>query len=271
MNEKPHISHTQLEMYWRCAEQYRRRYIENEILLPGIALIQGKAIHTGAEINFSQKIESHKDLSKNDIIDSIISDFETQVSGGYSLDADEENRGASTVIGEAKDQTVKLAGLHAEEQAPSYQPIRVEHRTRIELKNATHDLVSITDLIDIANRITDFKMDKRSMPQPSIDNSIQLTIYSAAMYSETGTLPSEVRFDNLIKTKTPKRQILRSYRTKADLDVLSNRINVTLATINAGNFPPCPSGSWQCSPKWCGYFYSCPYVNSERMALAERK
>jgi len=266
---KPRLSHSQLEMYWRCAEQYRRRYIEHEKLLPGIALIQGHAIHGEAEFNFRQKLESHIDLPKHELIDKALFEFENQVAGGYVLNSEENNRGASIVIGEAKDLTVKLAKVHATSQAPQYQPKLIEHKVKLELKNATHDLETITDLIDDKERITDFKTAKRSMPQTSIDNSTQLTIYSAARYSETGNLPTEVRFDNLIKTKKPKRQLLISTRTMRDLNVLANRINVTLAAINAGSFPPCPAGSWQCSSKWCGYWYSCPFVNSERMAFSE--
>lgn len=269
-DEKPHISHSQLEMFWRCAEQYRRRYIEGEILPPGIALIQGKAIHSGAEHNFKQKKNSFTDLPKSEIVDAAIASFETEISGGYVLDDGESSRGASIVIGEAKDLTAKLAELHAKEQAPEYQPVLVEHRTRIVFEKASHDLLSITDLIDDKNRVTDIKTAKRSMPQATVDSSNQLTIYSAARYSETGSLPTEVRFDNLIKTKTPKRQLLKSKRTMVDLQILSNRINVTIASINAGLFPPCPTGSWNCSPKWCGYFMAgCPYVNSERLAAAE--
>lgn len=267
--ERPHLSHTQLEMYWRCAEQYRRTYIEGERLPPGIALIQGKSVHAGAEHNFRQKILSHRDLPRSEIIDVAMDAFETGIAGGYVLDSDESARGPSIVIGEAKDMARRLADLHAEQQAPEYQPTVVEHKATVALNGASHDLVAIIDLVDDEERLTDIKTAKRSMAQAAIDTSTQLTIYSAAWQSESGRLPAEVRFDTLVKTKTPKRQLLRSRRTMKDIEILANRINVTLAAINAGLFPPCPTGSWCCSPKWCGYFMAgCPYVNAERVAAA---
>jgi hypothetical protein len=137
------------------------------------------------------------------------------------------------------------------------------------LANATHDLLTVTDLIDTKNCVTDFKTAKKSKPESEVHISTQLTIYAAARMVDAGCLPSEVRLDVLVKTKIAKRQLLRSTRTEADLQVLANRINVTLGAINAGSFPPCPPGSWNCSSRWCGYFNTCPYVNSERRAATE--
>jgi len=114
MNEKPHSSSTQLEMYWRCPESYRRRYVEGEKIPPGIAPIQGKAYHVGAETNFRQKIESWVDLPKKEIVEAAAAAFDTELAGGYILSEEEVGRGSSVIIGEAKDKLVQLAELHAE-------------------------------------------------------------------------------------------------------------------------------------------------------------
>ena len=44
-DEKPYLSPSQMGMYCRCGEQYRRRYIEKEIIPPGFALIKGGSVH----------------------------------------------------------------------------------------------------------------------------------------------------------------------------------------------------------------------------------
>jgi hypothetical protein len=82
-------------------------------------------------------------------------------------------------------------------------------------------------------------------------------------------MPDEVRLDVAIKAKKPKRQVLRSSRDERDLQVLVNRVNEFLRTIEAGIFLPAPVGSWQCSPRWCGYWSSCRFTNSERRCAAE--
>lgn len=271
MSEKPHISATQLEMLWRCPEQYRRRYVEREIIPPGISLLQGKGFHRGAETNFRQKIESHADLPAAQIVEAAVAGFEAEQAAGYQLSEDEAARGERIVLGEAKDQLAGLARCHASEQAPEYQPVAVEHVTRIVFPEASHDLVAISDLRDDACRVTDFKTAARKMPQNAVDTSTQLTIYAAAYQIDTGTPPREVRLDVVTKTKKPARQLLKAVRTRADYQALITRINASLAVINAGLFAPCPPGSWQCSPKWCGYWNTCRFVNSERRDAADQE
>lgn len=267
--EKPHISNTQEEMYFNCGEAYRRRYIEGEKIPPGIALLVGSGTHRGAETNFRQKIESHVDLPTREIIEAAVAGFEAECMGGYQLSEEEESQGQANVIGAAKDMVAGLAECHAQQQAPDYQPVAVEKKIRIPFPGASHDLLGYVDLIDDAERVTDFKTAARKKPQTAADDSVQLTIYAAAYQIETGHPPAEVRLDTLTKTKRPGRQVLVSHRGPADFQVLINRTNVMLAGVAAGIFPPAPIGHWLCSPRWCGYYRSCPYVNHERRSAAE--
>jgi len=268
--EKPHISATQHTMAARCMEQYRRRYICGERIPPGIALLQGSAFHTGAEHNMRQKIESHEDLPAPEIVEAAAAGFEERVAGGYILSEDEAARGAKLVLGEAKDQLVGLVWCHAAEQAPDYQPVAVEHTTRILFPHATHDMLAVTDLRDDKGRVVDFKTAARKPPQADADTSVQLTIYAAAYQIETGESPSEVRLDVVTKTKVPKRHVLPSHRDRHDFRALLSRLNAMLATIAVFSekgvepWPAAPVGAWWCCDKFCGYWRTCPHVNSER-------
>lgn len=263
--KKPHVSATQLDMYWRCPEQYNRRYIQGERVPPGIAAVLGSGVHGGIETNFQQKIESHEDLPTPDIVDAAVAAFEARVAGdGFSMTPEEADRGVKVVAGEAKDKTAELAGVYAKEQAPHYQPAEVEHTSRIVFPNATHDLLAVTDLRDDLKRVTDFKTSARKKPANAAEVSTQLTIYSAAYQVDRGEPPSELRLDVLTKAKTPARQVLTTSRTRADLQALANRVNATLDAIAAGNFTPASPDAWCCSPRWCGYWNTCRFVNSER-------
>lgn len=271
MSDKPHISHSQLSMYWRCPEQYRRRYLEGQTLPPGIALMTGTAIHRAAETNFEQKVESHEDLPVNQIVDAAAYSFDMATKGGYALSEDETSIGREKVLGAAFDVVACLAQVHATQQAPDYQPLEVEKLTRIVFPHATHDLLAVTDLRDDQHRVTDIKTAARRKPQTEVDGSVQLTIYAAAYSIDHGRQPNQVRLDSLIKTKKPGRQVLISTRDHRDYQVLVHRINVTLSAIEAGLFPPCVPDSWQCSDRWCGFWRTCPYVNSERLLKAAEK
>lgn len=274
MSEKPHISATQLTMFLKCEEQWRRRYICQEIIPPGIALIMGGAFHVGAEVNFKQKIETHRDLPAKDIVDAAVAAFDQKAAGELVLTEEETSRGAKTVLGEAKDELAGLAECHAYEQAPDYQPVAVEHKTRIVFPNATHDLLGITDLRDDQGRVVDFKTAGKKPPQADADTSVQLTIYAAAHRIETGADPSEVRLDAVTKTKTPKRHVISSSRGEGDYRALVSQVNAMFSTVGllsqAGvePWPAASVGAWWCSAKFCGYWATCPHVNSERREAA---
>jgi CRISPR/Cas system-associated exonuclease Cas4 (RecB family) len=258
--KKPHLSKSQIDLYHKCPEAYRRRYIEGEKRPPGIALLVGTGVHVGAETNFRQKIETHQDLSADDIIDASVAGFEQRCSvEGYELTNDEAGRGAKLVLGIAKDIVVDLAGLYADEMAPDYQPTEVEKSTVIELPNCSHDLVSITDLRDDRDRVVDFKTAARKPSESEAATSIQLTINAAAFAVDTGRAASEVRLDVLTKTKTPARHVLKSERDADDFQMLAHRIDAMAQAINAGVFPPAPLGSWQCSARHCGFWSTCHY------------
>lgn len=265
MTDKPHSSASQLLMYAKCPEQYRRRYIEKEVIPPGMALLTGTGVHCGAEENFSQKIESHEDLPADDIVAAAVAGFESRAEGGgYSLTADEASRGAGVVVGAAKDMTATLAKLHAETQAPDYQPKAVEHTTRIVFPDSPRDMLAITDLRDDSGCVIDVKTAARKPSQSDVDKSTQLTIYAAAYHVDEGEPPANVCIDALTKTKTPARHRINSTRTVRDYHTMIARFTETHRAIDAGYFPPGTPDGWWCCGKWCGYARTCKYYNPER-------
>lgn len=267
---KPHLSGTQLDLYCKCGEAYRRRYPEGQKIPPGMAAAKGKAFHKGAETNFRQKIESHSDLKPSDIVDAAVSAFEAEVANGVELIGDEKARGQTVVIGETKDDLVSVVSVHATQQAPEYQPVFVEQSFTLSLPDSSRDLMGVIDLADDLRRVTDFKSAGKSKTQADADNSVQLTIYAAGHHALTGKPPSEVRLDTIVTTKTKTyRNVAASDRGTPDFQALANRIEVVNKGIDAGVFAPAMPGSWWCSPKWCGYWSTCPFVNSQRAAMAQ--
>ena len=63
------IHQSMVGMWLRCGEQFRRRYIENEILPPGIPARRGSAFHKSADTNHKQKISTGEDLPLGDLKD----------------------------------------------------------------------------------------------------------------------------------------------------------------------------------------------------------
>lgn len=270
MSTKPHLSATQLDSYCKCGEAYRRRYIEGERIPPNIAMLKGTGFHRGAEHNFRQKIETHTDLKPTDIIDAAVAAFESEIEKGVELSADEKSRGQAVVIGETKDDLKDVVDVHAKQQAPDYQPVFVEQEFTISLPESSRDLKGIIDLGDDQKRVTDLKSAGKSKTQADADNSVQLTIYAAGHHAIVGMPPAEVRLDTIVTTKTKVyRSVVSSDRGQADFVALAHRVETVNKGIDAGVFAPATPGAWWCGPKWCGYWSTCPFVNSQRAAMAQ--
>lgn len=261
--ERPHLSASQLDMFARCPEQWRRRYVEREIIPPRLAMLKGGAVHAGAETNMRQKIESGVDLPKSEIVEAAVSSYEMKIKAdGYQLKEGETKKD----VDGTRDLVATLAEAHAEKQAPEYQPKEVEKKFRIELPALSHDVVGVIDLVTASGEVVDFKTTGKMMNAADAEESVQLSLYAAA---QEGAEEVTVKLDVLVEpsARLPvRRQLIHATRDKTDLPIVARRVSVVSKTIDAGLFPPAPVGSWWCSENWCGYWASCPYINSERIA-----
>ena len=283
---KPHLSASQLNMIGRCGEQYRRRYVEGEKIPAGVAAAKGTAVHGAADNNLKQKIVSHQDISVSDAKGVAAAKFEDSIEVyGITLTPDEKSTGKAKVLSQAKDRSVAMAGAHMELQAHNYQPLFSEETVRLEIPQSSHDFLGVIDCITDKGVVVDWKTSTaKKASQHDADQSVQLTAY-ALMYNQlTGSedvplaqgLPTELRLDYIIDKKATKtkpsstdRHLLRTYRNEASIDALAARHQVATQLINAGVFAPVEPGHWICNPKWCGYWSTCPYVDSEREARAK--
>jgi hypothetical protein len=260
--KKPHISVSALTQYERCGVQYEFKITIGPVP-PGFAMARGSGVHGGIKVNFRQKQESHEDMPKSDIVDASVAAYEYVLAGkmGVAPTPEEKSRGYDIVAGEVKDTVVGLAELYADELAPQYQPALVEQRQRV-VTTGEYDLVVYLDMVDEFNRIRDFKTTGKAMGQGDLDDSEQLTFYSLAYKALTGTLPKDVGLDVLVETPKAKKRYVQQFvgkRTDDDLAMIVNRINRMIKGLKAGIFIPALAGSWQCSPRWCGYWERCKF------------
>ena len=279
---KPHLSASQLNMIGRCGEQYRRRYVEGEKIPAGVAAAKGTAVHGAADNNLKQKIVSHQDISVSDAKGVAAAKFEDSIEVyGITLTPDEKSTGKAKVLSQAKDRSVAMAGAHMELQAHNYQPLFSEETVRLEIPQSSHDFIGVIDCITDKGVVVDWKTTtSKRANQHDADQSVQLTAY-ALMYNQITKsadvplaqgLPTELRLDFIIDKQTKKggtdRHLLRTYRNEASIVPFAARHQIATELIKAGIFAPVEPGHWICNPKWCGYWSTCPYVDSEREAKA---
>jgi len=248
-------------MFERCGEQYRRRYVEGEIIPPGIALIVGSATHVAIERDMKEKLSTGKLLALAEVQQAARDAVNLKVEKeGVSLDEGEDLKAS---VGEAVDTTVALSTLHHEGLAPDIKPAHVERPWVLELSGFPFDLAGRIDLQEIvvsgrkAGRIIDTKTAKRA-DRNKADDSEQLSMYALAAKTLDGEIP-DLRMDLLIKTKVPKSLSLSTSRTDADLGVLLRRVEAHANAIEKGVYHPAPADHWICSTKFCGYARTCPF------------
>jgi len=266
------LTHSQssLLMYIRCGEQYRRRFIENDIRPPGVRMLRGTGIHAGAQFNFRQKRESHEDLASKKIIDYSIAIYDARYNNeGVTLAPEEKTIGRNKVVGQERDRVWRLAELQALRFAPTIQPVSVEQTIEAEFPSLGFKVRGTLDLKDETEIITDIKSSVKSRTKGDVHKDFQLTNYFALDYILNKKFAKGCRLAVLVDKKKPDIQILDSVRAEDDLDTWVRTIKEIDKAIRAGVFPPANKVDWWCSPRWCGYWFDCQYwSDSERSRVA---
>lgn len=259
-----YLSPTQLLMYFRCGEQYRRRYLEGEKLPPGIAAISGKAVHKGAETNYSQKLASKQDLPVNAIEMATADSFDTFFrESGVQLTREQENRGLAIILGQAKDSAVAMASVYHETLARKVQPEFVEQKVIIPAGGGIpKPLLGIIDIASENGDVIDIKTGSKKKTQSEADRDLQLTWYSVAYRWLTKKRPRSVQFHTVSSARHKvSAEIIHSTRDETDETILSNYLKSALHGIDSGFFPPANPQSFWCSERYCGYARTCRFYN----------
>ena len=259
-----------------CGEAYRRRHVAGERDLAGTAALRGRAVHYGAQINHTQKVVSGKDLPKSQILEATAAGFnDSKAQDGFRLTREEMGVGVKPTLARTLDGAVRLAGLYADELAPGLQPLYVEKDIAFELRPGADTVVRFGGRLDLADRgrvIHDLKTSGRRKSQADVDDSLQGSIYWLLYRTLTGEDPTAFVMDVLVDAdKGPFLQKLGTQRTSRDIAVLIHRVNAMIRSIQTGVFTPAAVGSWKCSEKFCSYWETCIYVNSERAAAAAKE
>ena len=268
MNVEPtRISVTQLNMLSKCQMQYFLRYIKKIIVPPKLAMMRGGGVHKGAEHNFLQKIESHEDLPRSQIVEASVEHFKSELKGGYQLTVDEVSVGKNVAVDQAKDDVMRFSEGFADYIAPDHQPASAEEKFEIDIGDEV-SVLGYIDWTDTDESLWDLKTAKNIS---GTNNNVQLSMYSVNYHKKHGHYPTKVGIEQLkLLVKGPKHVRHESIRTDAHTEALSTRINAAVKTIRALRneaIEPCgadPTAAWWCSPGWCGYWeVECPLVTGK--------
>lgn len=189
-----HLSASQVSMFQRCQEQYRRRYVLGQKERPGAALVWGSADHYAHEQNFRQKITSGEDITAADVQLAFAEGFDRAVdrNGGES-----EVEWGDDKPGQLKDAGTRLVSVYHETVSPAVQPVAVEEKFEVEIPGVPVPVIGFMDVRTAAEGIE--RKTARSKPQggkPKPEWRIQGLLYQAV-----AMLP--VDWHVSVKTKLP--------------------------------------------------------------------
>jgi hypothetical protein len=257
------ITQSMLGMFLRCAHQFERRYLRGEIIPPGIAARRGSATHKAAQMNNEQKLHTREDLPLGDLQDAARDHYVKLIQEEGVFIPKEQLAAKDQLLAGGLDAAVRLTQLYREALAPAIQPALVEEKLTMDV-GLDLPLQGTIDVLTQNHWLPDLKTADKSKNAGEADHSLQLTWYAGLVAQHTGKWPERLSLEILVNTKEPKLQSLPTTRGPDDWNNLLLRIQLMLAQIHAGLFPPCDPNAWICSPQWCGYFGTCKYALKRR-------
>jgi hypothetical protein len=253
------IHQSSLNMALRCGEQLRRRYIEDEIIPPGVAAGRGTGVHKANEVNLKQKIVSQKDLPLSDMQDAARDGFVNAFRNGVYLTGEDVSK-KETIINDALNDCIRCTGIYANEVAPHIEPVEVEVPFEVDIGLS----LVMKGRIDYSdnNEVNDLKTSKKSWSDGQIEKEIQPIFYSMAHEKQKGTRPV-FNYHILVPLKTKDKYMHQSITpTDAMYAGLVMKMRMFCKMIESGTFLPANPSSWWCCEKWCGYYKTCIYVGN---------
>ena len=259
------IHQSTLNMALRCGEQFRRRYMEGEIIPPGIPAGRGTGVHKANEVNLTHKVKTKEDMPLTDLQDVARDAYVHSFRNGVYLSKEEMSE-KSSLLNRGLNDTIRCTKLYLDEVAPQIKPIAIEEEFSIDVGLGL-PLKGRQDYQE-EPRVGDLKTTTMKWPEGRIKQEIQVPFYSYAFEYTKGMRP-EFRYDVLIarsgkdgKPTSTSYQPLTHTCSDADYSALFAKLRLFIEMLKAGIFPPTSPTNWVCSPKWCGYYSTCPYVGN---------
>lgn len=254
------IDFSAVDMWLRCGEQYRRRYVEGKRSPPGIALVEGTSHHKSMEEDNLSKRDKGKALPARQLTEIFETTMTSELAKAeqqcaeHKMKLDWEGEDKQRLLNRAKLLHVDYAGKWSHK----FEPVLVEQpfTKTVKVDGTEFVLYGQTDL-GTKTHILDYKTSSKAKSQRDVDENMQLKLYSWAFDRK------QVGIIALVKTATPYVQ----YR-EASAPITPGQwvwtlkvVAAAVRSIRAGSFPFTNPGQfpapWWCSERFCGYWNDC--------------
>lgn len=252
---KDHISHTQIDMFKRCARQYYYRYVEDRIIPPKWIMPVGKAGHKAMEFNNNNKMKTGIDAKKTDVVEVFTEEWKKEKASYEKIIYGDVKEKDIVPLMEKPINEYFIKGTFREDI-----PTAVEKEFALRFEDINIDVVGYIDVEFNGEKIYDYKFSQKSPSIQKIFAAEQLRMYSASHIIETNKSPKKVGFTYLISTKIPQIKVYDIPYNNKFMENFYEDLKESLITISnamkSGTFIR-NSSSFMCNPKDCGYWDIC--------------
>jgi hypothetical protein len=256
------IHQSMLNMALRCGEQFRRRYLENEVIPPGIAAGRGTGLHHANKVNLRQKIMTGVDLPIGDLKDAARDGFINSFKNGVYIPKDKLPE-KEKLINDGLEDSIRCTEVYLENIAPEIKPKAVEEPFKIDI-GLELPLAGTID-IEQESKVDDLKTSAKKWAEGQIEKEIQPVLYSLAHEKITSKRPLFKYHIMIARRGKDGNATSAGYDSQSIMctddhySALISKMVVFIEMIKKGVFPPANPSSWWCDKSWCGYFYTCPF------------
>jgi len=257
LRKEPHLSASSINDYIDCGLLYKLGRVDKlPMEFKSDSLEFGSVTHKVLEEHYRMKMEGNI-LSTKDL-HQIFERYWRETAEAKEDIRYSEGKDFGTLLLEGKE---LLTVYHNKIPEDNFKIIGIEEPFSFMVEGCPVPIIGAADLLeeDYSGTIiiTDWKTSGRAYSNDEVDKNFQLTLYQMALkkngYSDREIL---LKFDCLIKTKTPKFEQYYSSRTEADENRAIRKILEVWNGISKGVFIPNDgSSNWRC--KGCAYKKAC--------------
>jgi putative RecB family exonuclease len=256
LRKQPHLSASSINDYCDCSLQYKFGRIDK---LPqeskSSAMLFGSCIHKSLSDFHLERMMGGK-FTLQDFHNNFETHWIETVEGEDDIKY-RKGKDFETLLQEGKD---LLTAYHDNLPDDQFTVLALEEPFSFNLPGLPVPIIGVYDLVqedeDGTIIIVEFKTSKQSYSQDKIDKSLQLTLYQMAAKAN-GYYDREIllRFDTLIKTKTPKFEQYYTVRSAEDERRAIKKVIQVWDGISKEVFIPNYDGNWKCGG--CSYRSAC--------------
>lgn len=243
------LSVSKINQFLRCGLAYYFRHVVGLRTPPRSYQVFGTSLHAGIAHNYRKKMESQLDLPLGEVQEFFSADWDYQKGkvlweSGESPDA-------------MKDEGMKILSIYHGQIAPKIQPKAVEQPFEVRFDNVGYSFKGIIDLVDTnTGFVVDHKTTRKTPSAVDVHKDLQLTAYSMGHRILFGQAPKGLRFDYMVRCRSPKVIQMETNRDESDVQRFLKLVGHVASAIKAQIFYPNPT-SFCCSAKLCPYWPEC--------------